>query len=81
MPWNGRAWAYFELKRAKEGLPDAEKALELDPKSAVAFDTRGHIREALGQKEEAIADFRKALELDPNLQESKDALKRLGATP
>jgi hypothetical protein len=42
---------------------------------------RGHIFEALGRREEAIADFRRALAKAPDLQGSKDALKRLGASP
>jgi tetratricopeptide (TPR) repeat protein len=46
-----------------------------------ALDTRGHIFEALGRREEAIADFRRALAKAPDLQGSKDALKRLGASP
>jgi regulator of sirC expression with transglutaminase-like and TPR domain len=41
----------------------------------------GHIFEALGRREEAIADFRRALAKAPDLQGSKDALKRLGASP
>jgi tetratricopeptide (TPR) repeat protein len=77
---NRRAWAYFKAGRAAEGLADAERSLELWPGVAAALDTRGHIVEALGRKEEAIADFRRALAKDPNIQESKDALARLGAS-
>jgi tetratricopeptide (TPR) repeat protein len=53
----------------------------LQPNDAAALDTRASIFEALGRKEEAIADFRRALAKDPNKQNSKDGLKRLGATP
>ena len=65
----------------KQGLPDANKVIELDPKNAPAYDTRGHIFEALDRKDEAIADFRKALELDPSDEDYKENLKRLGVTP
>ena len=53
----------------------------MEPNDSSALDTRGHIFEALGRREEAIADFRRALAIDPGMQESKDALKRLGAAP
>ncbi|GAG93050.1 unnamed protein product [marine sediment metagenome] len=61
-------------------MPDAEKSLELRPNDAHALDTRGSIFEALGRREEAIADFRQALAKNPSIQNSKDALKRLGAS-
>ena len=76
-----RAWAYFKADKAAQGLPDVEKSLQLLPDDPGALDTRGHIFEALGRREEAIADFRRALANAPDLQGSKDALKRLGASP
>ena len=51
------------------------------PTGPETLDTRGHILEALGRREEAIADFRRALSIEPRLGGSRDALKRLGATP
>jgi hypothetical protein len=35
----------------------------------------------MGKRNEAIADFRRALTLNPKIEESKEALKRLGASP
>jgi tetratricopeptide (TPR) repeat protein len=61
-------------------LPDAEKSLALRPNDAATLGIRGHIFEALGRREEAIADFRRALANNPDMQENKDALKRLGAS-
>ena len=78
---DGRAWAYFKAGKAAKGLPDVQRALELDPELAAAYDTRGHILEALGRKEEAISDFRKALALDPGETGSSEGLQRLGAAP
>jgi tetratricopeptide (TPR) repeat protein len=46
-----------------------------------AYLERGYAFEALTRREEAIADFRRALAIDPSIQESRDALKRLGAAP
>jgi TonB family protein len=80
--YNERAWAYFKMGNAAQGLPDVEKSLELDPNLARALDTRAHIFEALGRREEAVADFRRALsvaEADTALKiSSRAGLKRLG---
>jgi tetratricopeptide (TPR) repeat protein len=79
--YNNRAWAYFNAGKAAQGLPDAERSLQLLPNNAHLLDTRGHIFEALGRREEAIADFRRALSINPKLEASREALKRLGASP
>src|SRR6187549_11989 len=41
---NNRAWAYFRSGRIRQGLPDIERSIELEPGSAVAYDTRAHMR-------------------------------------
>ncbi len=79
--YNNRAWYYLKAGKAAQGLQDAEKSLELRPDEARTLGTRGQIFEALGRREEAIADYRRALSKDPSDQESKDGLKRLGASP
>jgi tetratricopeptide (TPR) repeat protein len=79
--YNLRAWNYFKSGKPKDGLADAERAVALQPSSAPALDTRAHIYEAVGKRDEAIADYRKALSLDPDLDETRDALVRLGAQP
>jgi Tetratricopeptide repeat len=65
--YNNRAWAYFNAGKAAQGLPDAERSLQLLPNNAHLLDTRGHIFEALGRREEAITDFRRALSINPKL--------------
>jgi tetratricopeptide (TPR) repeat protein len=79
--YNNRAFAYLKIGRPAQALLDAEKSLSLDPGNAEFFDTRGHILEALKRRGDAIADFRRALAKAPNLETSRDALKRLGASP
>ncbi len=73
--WKGGeiAWAYanrcfalFELKSADKALADCDRAIELDGKNAVAFQTRGMIEKDGGQGEKALADFDKAIELGAN---------------
>ena len=73
-----RAWAYFKLGRAEAGLPDADRAITLQPMLTSAYvATRGNILEALGRADEAILDYRKALTLAPAVQEANDGLGRI----
>ena len=76
-----RALTYLKAGKATQGLSDAERALQLSPNSAFALNARGQILEALGRRQDAIADFRQALAIDPNIEDSRDGLRRLGATP
>jgi Tfp pilus assembly protein PilF len=62
-------------------LLDIQRALQLKPDAAQAFDTRAHVYEALGKRDDAIADFRRALEIQPRLQGSRAGLQRLGVIP
>ena len=48
-------------------ITDSNKAIELDPNRANAFDSRGEVKSKLGDYKGAISDFNKAVELDPNL--------------
>ena len=57
------------------------KALELNPKSALAYCNLGWTYEAMHDERKAIAHYRKALEIDPSLEAARDNLKLLGATP
>ena len=47
-------------------IADLDKALELDPKFALAYMNRGNAKIELKQYTEAIADYDKAIELEPN---------------
>jgi hypothetical protein len=77
--FNSRAWNQFEAGNAAAALPDAERAVALEPVAAV-LDTRGHVLEALGRRDEAIADYRRAIApepTNPHISETKAALARL----
>jgi tetratricopeptide (TPR) repeat protein len=50
-------------------------------RSGNAYDSLGEALEKAGKKEEAIVAYKRALELDARLFSSRDALRRLGATP
>ena len=78
---NNRAWTYYKAGDADRALQDANRAVQLDGTKAYIWDTRGHIHEDLGRTPEAIRDYRKALTLDAGYTSSRDALRRLGASP
>jgi tetratricopeptide (TPR) repeat protein len=59
-------------------LAEYEKALEIDPKLALAYIGRAYVYEKLGRPGPARDDYDKALELDPGNAYAKKALKRLG---
>ncbi len=54
------------MGKYEEAIADATRALELDPNSAFAYQTRAEAYRMLGKYEEAIADATRALEVDPN---------------
>jgi tetratricopeptide (TPR) repeat protein len=60
---NNRAWAFYRAGRGKEGGPDIEKSLLLNPASEHSWDTRAHIRQLLGNIEGAIRDYEMAIHL------------------
>jgi tetratricopeptide (TPR) repeat protein len=58
---NNRAWAYFRWGKAAMGTNDIEQSIRLSPLSGASFDTRAHIRQALGNPEGAMADYDQAM--------------------
>ena len=77
MGWN-EASMYLLLAKAlnenhlsRNALYDAEAAVNLDPKNAGAYNTRGQTKVALGDDiDGAMADLKKAAELDPHYESS-----------
>src|SRR4029077_19634179 len=52
---------------ADGALADYNRAIELDPKNASAFNNRGNIKKAEGDLDGAIADFNSAIESNDKL--------------
>ena len=50
----------------ERGIEDCNKAIEIDPNMAEAYDSRGVGYMRLGEYKKAIEDFDKALEINPN---------------
>jgi tetratricopeptide (TPR) repeat protein len=61
IPLNNRAWAYFRWGKAALGAADVEASIRLAPLSGASYDTRAHIRQALGNPEGAMADYDQAM--------------------
>ncbi len=59
---NNRAWAYFRWGKAAQGTDDVEKALDLQPDMDAAYDTRAHIRQALGSPDGAVTDYQMSMD-------------------
>lgn len=79
--FNNRAWSRYKANMLRDALADAEEATRLVSDKSYAWDTKGHINEALGNRPSAIADYRRSIELDKNAEDSREGLKRLGAEP
>ena len=71
-----RAMLLNRMGEAAKGLPDADRAIEFNPRSAMALYVRARIYEALGRSDEAAAGTRAALAIDPRIKERMDAMAR-----
>ena len=61
------AIGYLQRLRWDDVAREADRAIELDPSSAVAYSVRSRARRAQGEFDQALADADKAIELDPEL--------------
>ena len=62
-----RLVAPFSKAKNDKAIADYTRDIELDPKSAFAYNKRGFTYGKLKQYDKAIADFNRAIELDPKL--------------
>jgi tetratricopeptide (TPR) repeat protein len=61
-----RGFVLDELQQFDRAIADYNKAIELDPRYAAAYNNRGYVYRQKGELDRAIADYSKAIELDPN---------------
>jgi len=50
----------------ERSIEDYDKAIDLDPNDAAAYNNRGFSYRRLGQNERAIEDYDEAIKLDPD---------------
>ncbi len=77
--YNLRGFCYYQLKRHEDAIAAFERALEIDPGSAIDYANIGSNLRELGLKQEAIRLYRMALELDPDIAFARDNITRLEA--
>ena len=77
--YNLRGFCYYKLKHHHEAIAAFERAIELEPGSAIDYANIGSNLRELGHKEEAIRLYRMALELDPDIDFARDNVIRLEA--
>ena len=66
-----------DANRWNEALNAYDKAIEINPNDATAYNNRGLVYDNLDKNDMAIADYKKAIELNP---EYGDAFNNLGKT-
>jgi CheY-like chemotaxis protein/curved DNA-binding protein CbpA len=67
--------------KPEQGIPHAEKALEMDPRLHTGTLFLSHMYEAQGEGERARSLLRKAIERDPEFEQAKEELRRLRSRP
>ncbi len=64
-----RARGYVVLRDFEQALCHLDKAIALDPESALAYSLRGAVHAELGNQPQAVADLEKALSLTEDRQQ------------
>jgi ribosomal protein S12 methylthiotransferase accessory factor len=75
--YNLRGFCHFKLKQHQEAIAAFERAIEIDPGSAIDYANIGSNLRELGFKAEAIKLYKMALELDPEIDFARDNIARL----
>ncbi len=75
-----RGVCLFRMKKHKESIEAFERAIELDPSSAIDYANIASNLRDMGHKEEAIVLYEMALDLDPSLDFARDNLLKLKAS-
>lgn len=76
MLYNARSDTYLVMKKLDKAMIDAEKAIEVDPKYALAQVTKGEIFMERGNMEEACKQFNLAVELGLDKRAVKSLLEK-----
>ena len=77
--YNLRGFCHYQLKQHQDAITAFERAIEIDPGSAIDYANIGSNLRELGLKQEAIRLYRMALELDPDIGFARDNITKLQA--
>jgi len=77
--YNLRGFCYYQLRQHQEAITAFERALEIDPGSAIDYANIGSNLRELGLTHEAVRLYRMALELDPDIDFARDNVTKLEA--
>jgi len=77
--YNLRGFCLYQLKQHQDAIAAFERAIEIDPGSAIDYANIGSNLRELGLKREAVRLYRMALELDPDIDFARDNITRLEA--
>ena len=55
------------LRKIPDAISDATKAIEVNPRSALAYSIRGDAYSRTGDDKQAVSDFSRAIEINPRL--------------
>ncbi|MCZ7380032.1 MAG: tetratricopeptide repeat protein [Candidatus Methanoperedens sp.] len=65
-----KGYAYYSARKFDKAIEDYNKAIELNPKLAEAYNNRGVVYIYIKEFDKAIKDYNKAIELDPKYAEA-----------
>jgi len=65
--WMKKGNTHYDTKQYKEAIVNYDRAVQLDPNYAIAYNQRGNAYYYLKEYQKAIADYNRAIELDPTM--------------
>lgn len=77
--YSNRSAMHSNLNEFESAVKDADKAIQLKPDYARAFQRKGTALKGLQKLDEALAAFKQGLEKDPNNQQLKDSIAEIEA--
>jgi tetratricopeptide (TPR) repeat protein len=75
--WNLKGFCHFKRKEYDKAIACFEKAIEIDPRSAIDYANIGSNLREKGDTQGAVAMYRRALSIDPTIEFARDNLERL----
>jgi tetratricopeptide (TPR) repeat protein len=75
--WNLKGFCLFRQRRYDDAIACFQKAIRINPASAIDYANIGSNLRDKGDKEGAAAMYKKALSLDPTIEFAREALRRL----